>query len=62
MDNFTDYERLRWFTLNVAEGDFGYLWYGQAFIETRDRFGKWHCHSAGRHYSHIYSAFEENNA
>ena len=58
MKPFIDFVDLRHFQRNVAQGDFGYLWYTVRMIETRDSNGAWNCHSCGTQYASIYSAFE----
>ena len=58
MRPFKDFVDLRHFQRNIAQGDFGYIWYTVRMIETRDVTGEWHCHSRSTQYASIYSAFE----
>lgn len=36
MHSFTEYYRLRWFALEIAQGSFSYLWYGGHFTWEHD--------------------------
>ncbi len=35
MTEFTEYYRFRWYSLNIADGDFSYLWYGMRYTTNK---------------------------